>query len=122
MGLKSWSQRGEAELAQKMSTRYMLNPQLVVEERFEHLDRGLGELQSLTRGRLDQLGNTLALLGSRLETLNPYGVLKRGYSVVLDADGKTVTGADELSEGDLLRLRLERGEAKVRVEDVGQQN
>tara|TARA_B100001105_G_scaffold182870_1_gene147969 strand:- start:371 stop:1636 length:1266 start_codon:yes stop_codon:yes gene_type:complete len=122
MGLRSWSQRGEAELAQKMSTRYMLNPQLVVEERFEHLDRGLGELQSLTRGRLDQLGNTLALLGSRLETLNPYGVLKRGYSVVLDADGKTVTGADELSEGDLLRLQLERGEAKVRVEDVGQQN
>ena len=122
MGLRSWSQRGEAELAQKMSTRYMLNPQLVVEERFEHLDRGLGELQSLTRGRLDQLGNTLALLGSRLETLNPYGVLKRGYSVVLDADGKTVTGADELSEGDLLRLRLERGEAKVGVEDVGQQN
>ena len=122
MGLRSWAQRGEAELAQKMSTRYMLNPQLVVEERFEHLDRGLGELQSLARGRLDQLENTLALLGSRLESLNPYGVLKRGYSVVLDADGKTVTGADELSEGDLLRLRLERGEAKVRVEDAGQQN
>ena len=100
----------------------MLNPQLVVEERFEHLDRGLGELQSLARGRLDQLENTLALLGSRLESLNPYGVLKRGYSVVLDTDGKTVTGADELSEGDLLRLRFERGEAKVRVEDAGQQN
>ena len=77
---------------------------------------------SLTRGRLDQLENTLALLGSRLETLNPYGVLKRGYSVVLDTDGKTVTGADELSEGDLLRLRFERGEAKVRVEDAGQRN
>lgn len=119
LGLRSWAQRGEAELAQKMSTRYMLNPQLVVEERSEHLDRGLEELQRLAHARLDRVENTLAILGSRLETLSPYGVLKRGYSVALDAKGNTVTSTEQLSEGDLLRLRMDRGEARVRVEDAG---
>ena len=122
LGLRSWSQRGEAELAQRMSSRYMLNPQLVVEERFEQLDRGLEALQSLARGRLDQVENNLALLGARLETLSPYAVLRRGYSVVLDAEGNTVSGPEKLSEGDLLRLRMERGEAAVRVENTGREN
>ena len=122
LGLRSWSQRGEAELAQRMSSRYMLNPQLVVEERFEHLDRELAELQSLSRGRLEEIENNLALLGTRLETMNPYAVLKRGYSVVLDAEGRTVSGTEELTVGDLLRLRMERGEAKVRVEDTGRES
>ena len=120
LGLRSWAQRGEAELAQKMSTRYMLNPQLVVEERSEHLDRGLEELQRLAHARLDRVENTLAILGTRLETLSPYGVLKRGYSVALDAKGNTVTSTEQLSEGDLLRLRMDRGEARVRVEDAGE--
>lgn len=120
LGLRAWAQRGEAQLARRMSTRYMLNPRLVVEERFECLDRGLSDLLSFGRDRLEQMENTLALLGSRLEALSPYGVLKRGYSVVLDAGGKTVTGVEEIDKGDLLRLRLERGEAKVRVEDTGQ--
>ena len=122
LGLRSWSQRGEAELAQRMSSRYMLNPQLVVEERFEQLDRGLEALQSLARGRLDQVENNLALLGARLETMSPYAVLRRGYSVVLDAEGNTVSGPEKLSEGDLLRLRMERGEAAVRVENTGREN
>ena len=122
LGLRSWSQRGAAELAQRMSSRYMLNPQLVVEERFEQLDRGLVELQSLARGRLAQVENNLALLGARLETMSPYAVLRRGYSVVLDAEGNTVSGPEKLSEGDLLRLRMERGEAAVRVENTGREN
>ena len=105
-----------------MSSRYMLNPQLVVEERFEQLDRGLVELQSLARGRLEQVENNLALLGARLETMSPYAVLRRGYSVVLDAEGNTVRGPEKLSEGDLLRLRMERGEAAVRVENTGREN
>jgi len=100
----------------------MLNPQLVVEERFEQLDRGLEALQSLARGRLDQVENNLALLGARLETMSPYAVLRRGYSVVLDAEGNTVSGPEKLSEGDLLRLRMERGEAAVRVENTGREN
>lgn len=119
LGLRAWADRGEAELAQRMSSRYLSNPQLVVEEKFEHLDRVLGDLQLLSRARLDEIENSLALVGTRLETLSPYAVLKRGYAVALDAGGNTVSGTEELNEGDLLRLRFERGEAKVRVEDLG---
>lgn len=119
LGLRAWADRGDAELAQRMASRYLENPQLVVEEKFEHLDRTLADLQLLSRGRLGELENSLALLGTRLETLNPYAVLKRGYAVALDAGGRTVSGTEELSEGDLLGLRFERGEAKVRVEDIG---
>ena len=102
-----------------MASRYLSDPQLVVEERIEHLDRVLADLRLLCGGRLDELENRLSLLGARLETLSPYAVLKRGYSVALDKAGEVVSGAEELSVGDLLRLRFDRGEAKVRVEDRG---
>lgn len=119
LGLRAWADRGESELARRMASRYLADPQLVVEERFEHLDRVLGDLRLLSRSRLDELENSLSLLGARLETLSPYAVLKRGYAVALDAAGEVVSGTEKLSEGDLLHLRFDRGNAGVKVEELG---
>ena len=118
LGLRAWADRGESELARRMASRYLADPQLVVEERFEHLDRVLGDLRLLSRSRLDELENSLSLLGARLETLSPYAVLKRGYAVALDAAGEVVSGTEKLSEGDLLHLRFDRGNAGVKVEEL----
>jgi exodeoxyribonuclease VII large subunit len=119
LGLRSWADRGESELARCRASRYLSDPQLVVEERLEHLDRVLGDLRLLAAGRLDEMEHRLSLLGARLETLSPYAVLKRGYAVALDAAGEVVSDAEDLSVGDLLRLRLDQGEAGVKVEELG---
>ena len=60
----------------------------------------------------------LAALSARLEALNPLAVLERGYAIAMDPSGRIVRDASQLSLGDLLSLRLARGEAEAEVRAV----
>ncbi|MBI4429097.1 MAG: hypothetical protein HY562_08255 [Ignavibacteriales bacterium] len=53
---------------------------------------------------------------SRLENLDPAGVLKRGYAMVRK-DGQLVTSSKNLSEGDLATVRFFDGDVRTRVEE-----
>lgn len=56
-------------------------------------------------------------LSARLESLSPLRVLSRGYALATRA-GHVVSDAAVLSPGDDLEVRLARGEARCRVEEV----
>ena len=47
--------------------------------------------------------------GAKLGVLNPYAVLKRGYSITTDAQGRVVRAAAEVKAGDRLTTRLGEG-------------
>ena len=55
-------------------------------------------------------------LAARLAALDPRAVLDRGYAIVLDGVGRTITDAARLAPGDHLRLVLSHGSAGVQVE------
>ena len=90
--------------------------------------------QVLLRGRkLDDLGRRLwkelysihtrwhdkiLVFSGRLDALNPLAVLRRGYSVAFDLDGKVVRDAALLHAGQALRVVLAKGSASVRVESI----
>ena len=59
-----------------------------------------------------------AELRSKLDALSPLAVLSRGYSLVSTDDGLLVRSASELSVGDRLVLRFNRGRARVDVSDL----
>ncbi len=64
-------------------------------------------------------GQTVGGLAGRLQALSPLSVLERGYAVCHRAsDGGIVRSADELSVDDRVNIRLGKGEAFCRVEDV----
>jgi exodeoxyribonuclease VII large subunit len=50
---------------------------------------------------------------ARVRALSPQSTLDRGYSVVQLADGQIVTDPKKLQPGDLLRLRLAKGETQA---------
>jgi exodeoxyribonuclease VII large subunit len=52
----------------------------------------------------------LKQIKARVRALSPQATLDRGYSVVQLADGQIVTDPKKLKQGDLLRLRLAKGE------------
>ena len=64
----------------------------------------------LTRAESD-LSHTLA----RLRALSPAATLARGYAIVQTVAGQVLRNADEVSEGDALRVRLAEGELKAKV-------
>lgn len=64
---------------------------------------------------MEKARGALALLAGRLDALSPLRVLSRGYSVVLDGQGRAVTDAARLSPGEQVVLRLASGRAKARI-------
>ena len=61
----------------------------------------------------------LKQIKARVRALSPQATLDRGYSVVQLADGQIVTDPKKLKQGDLLRLRLAKGETQATA--TGQQ-
>lgn len=68
--------------------------------------------------RLDSARRDLARLQAQLRTLDPAGVLQRGYSITLRSDGAVVRNAAELAPGDAVRTRLARGSFTANVKQV----
>jgi exodeoxyribonuclease VII large subunit len=91
------------------------------DERIRAREQQVDELcQRLVRGarRAVQFQDRrLSGLSGRLESLSPFAVLRRGYSITLrEPQGTAVRDAAELRSGDLVRTRLHRGEFRSRVE------
>ncbi len=60
----------------------------------------------------------LARAAARLDALSPLAVLQRGYAVVQGPSGRALTAADEVTQGDLIRVRLMRGMLRATVDDI----
>ena len=68
--------------------------------------------------RLEAEAHRLSAAAGRLDALSPLRVLGRGYAIALDADGRAVKRASDLSEGDRIALRLHEGRATAEVTGV----
>jgi len=78
-------------------------------ERLDHrLRRAMGDLLARRHDRIARCGGALA-------ALSPTATLRRGYSIVRDADGAIVRDAARLAAGDTLRLRFASGGADAVV-------
>jgi exodeoxyribonuclease VII large subunit len=55
----------------------------------------------------------------RLEERSPFQLLERGYAIAYDASGKVLRSAEQVAEGDAIRVRLARGELGARVTQRG---
>ncbi|MCH9682412.1 MAG: exodeoxyribonuclease VII large subunit, partial [Deltaproteobacteria bacterium] len=60
----------------------------------------------------------LARAAAALQALSPLGVLERGYAVATDQDGRAITHARQVGDGDTIALRLHQGALRARVVDV----
>ena len=77
--------------------------------------------QRLAGGAHDALANKehrVALLARALHGVSPLATLDRGYAIVLDAEGKALTDAASVRDGDTIQARLARGELVASVTKV----
>jgi exodeoxyribonuclease VII large subunit len=77
-------------------------------------------LQSVTY-RLKSQQQHQQLLKQKLETLDPRGVLKRGYAIARTLDGKIVRDSSKLDLDQTLTLNLGDGSITVKVTDLREQ-
>ena len=77
---------------------------------------GLGEdLQRHVQHRLERDQGRLALTQAALSALSPEATLVRGFSITRDAQGKVITSAAQVCNGDKITTRLAAGEIVAEV-------
>ena len=90
----------------------------VFENRLQRMALRLDPMVSSAYQRAESRLKTAA---TSLRHLSPYGVLERGYSITLNADGRVVRGVEGLTQGMHLTTRLVDGMVASAVEAVKQE-
>lgn len=112
---KQISQR-RAALEDIGSRRVMKSPTGFIDQRRLELDSVRLRVDAAAASMLAGKKNEYIRLASKLDALSPLKVLGRGYSIAMDSDGEAVRDSGQVKCGDLLRLKLAKGELDCRVE------
>jgi exodeoxyribonuclease VII large subunit len=64
---------------------------------------------------LQQSQNKLAQFAQSLQHISPLATLARGYAVAMNAEGKALTSAAQVSENDSIKIRLHDGQLSAVV-------
>lgn len=83
------------------------NQLTVAKSKFQALSR---DFMRLAEENLSERQNALKIAREKLAVLGPESVLKRGYSALMDKDGKPITSEKEIKSGDLFNVRMKDGE------------
>ncbi len=76
------------------------------QQRLDHLGE---QLQRAFQVRFRSAHERLSALLGRLEAVGPTAVLRRGYAIAEDAQGRAITSAGQVQIGDRVAMRLHRG-------------
>ena len=131
--------RGRERLDHARSRLRLLSPGAVIEQGHLRLDDLAGRLNSALRDaalqrreqlagararltsaspekRVQQESHRLLALWKRLESASPQSVLKRGFAIVRDAQGRPIARAGGIQPGQPLVNEFHDGQVRVRVE------
>ena len=79
------------------------------------LERRTSEFAAHARRYLGGTQRKLEAATVRLEERSPFRLLERGYAIAYDAAGKVLRSAEQVAQGDAIRVRLARGEIGATV-------
>ncbi len=101
-----------------IKSSYILKNPLSLYENKEHIiEKNKEILNKLIINYLDNNKHRYSLLASKLELLNPLKILSNGYSVLVK-DNKIIRDSKDLKIGDMVDIRLFKGNIKTEVKEI----
>ncbi len=94
----------------------LADPEGLLDALGRQLDDARGRAHRAVAGRLDRAADQVSHLRTQVRGLSPLATLERGYAVVQDADGHVLRDSAGVAAGDILRVRLARGDLHATVE------
>ncbi len=99
----------------EMTTKLLsLSPDDKIAKLYNDLDFISQKYENNSNRIFQNTANKIELLATKLESLNPVSILKRGYSVVTNND-KTVTSVKDVKNGDTLAINVTDGKIISKV-------
>ena len=99
-------------------TGVLSSPERLLDERKMNLLYNSERLQRRETELFSKEKVRFAGIAEKLGALNPLGIISRGYSAVTNESGEVVRSTEQISEGDVLRVRFSDGYAETKVLSV----
>lgn len=101
-----------------LKSRTLTSPLRVTELKRRSVQEKTDLLRRIVSGIVNNAGMRIDSAAQRLSSLNPNGILRRGYAILNDADGKTVDSIKNVRIGQELTVALFGGVLKVAVTGI----
>lgn len=112
--------RQKNELEYTISSVYLKNPLMLIRQKQMHFDSISVKIDNLIKLTLAEEKMKFAKTASALDSLSPFKVLARGYSLVTDAENRIVSSSDNLKKDDRINLKFSKGSAQCAVLSIGE--
>lgn len=106
-----------ASLAAQRSRLQAQRPDMRLARESARLKQMDSSLRHTIQRTIESRSSTLEQHKRALELLNPYGVLERGYAIVVK-DGVPMDGADRLAVGDDIAIKMRDGSIRSHVTEI----
>ena len=97
-----------------------IRPDQKLNQELKHIQNLKQTLNQLVQQRLERQLQHQNLLREKLEVLDPHSILKRGYALARNEQGKVVRDRTHIQTGDILDLQLANDSIQVQVLDSAQ--
>ena len=108
------------ELEYITSSVYLKNPLMLIRQKQMQFDSVTSRIRNSALLTLAEEKTRFAKAASALDSLSPFKVLARGYSVVTDADGKIISASKDLKKDDIINIKFSKGNAECIVLSTGE--
>ncbi len=92
-------------------------PQKIYEEQIQRLDDVIININEVMDERIKGFDEKIKNLNEKLNILNPLTILKRGFSIVYDEQGKLIKQSNQVEEGNNVKIKLYKGRLIAEVKE-----
>lgn len=108
------------ELEYITSSIYLKNPLMLIRQKQMQFDSVTSRIRNSALLTLAEEKTRFAKAASAIDSLSPFKVLARGYSVVTDADGKIISASKDIKKDDIINIKFSKGNAECIVLSTGE--
>jgi len=117
--MKQLVESGRESIAEIMKRPVYRRPELLIREKEQQLDNLLRLLDNAGKNNLEKKKNLLSLAVSKLESLSPLAILKRGYAVLKDLpSGKPIKSVDNVKIDGQVEVVLTDGKFRAKITGI----
>ena len=110
-------ERAKRSLDTLINAEPLRKPAFFVMEKSQQVDLLVKDMEHLLNQAAGDSGQYLKALEEKLQTISPFAILNRGYSMIFGPDGRTpLTDPAQAPAGQELTARLAKGSLKLRSE------
>lgn len=107
--------RRRTELEYVTSSPYLKNPLMLIRQKQMYFDSVTAKIHNAVKFSVAEEKMKFAKTAAALDTLSPFKVLARGYSMVTDKDGKIIASSENLKKDDIVNIKFSKGNAECVV-------